>query len=206
MTHNILEKLFGSAARVKIMKLFLFSDEAPLDKNEIIEKAKVSKKEATKEIKLLAEVNLIKTKRVTKTYLSKNNKSTNRKVQVYFLNTSFSLLKHLRELLINNEPLKHADIQKRLSRTGKIKLIVVSGVFLQSDDSRVDLLIVGDEMKKRSLDTTIKTMESEIGKELRFSCLSTEDFKYRYSVCDRLIRDILDYNHETVLDKIGLGI
>lgn len=204
MSHNILEKLFNSAARVKIMKLFLFSNETLFDKNEIIEKTKITLKDATKEIKLLTEVDLIKTKKITKTFETKDNKTTKRKTQVYYLNPNFALLKHLRELLINNEPLGHADISKRISRTGKVKLIVVAGVFLHLDDSRVDLLIVGDEMKKRSLDTTIKTMESEVGKELRFSCLSSEDFKYRHSVCDRLIRDILDYKHEIVLDKLGL--
>jgi hypothetical protein len=47
-------------------------------------------------------------------------------------------------------------------------------------------------------------MESEIGKELRFSSLNTEDFKYRHGVCDRLIRDVLDYQHEVVVDRIGI--
>ena len=206
MTHNILEKLFGSAARVKIMKLFLFNNELYFDKNDVIVKAKVTSKEATKELKLLNEVKLITKRQILKNVKTKTSKTSKKKVQAYVLNSDFLMLKSLKDLLINNEPLKHNDIQKRVGRTGKIKLIIISGVFLQAEDSRVDLLVVGDEMKKRSLDTTIKTMEAEIGKELRFSCLSTEDFKYRHSVCDRLIRDILDYQHEVVMDKIGLTL
>ena len=201
MTYNILEKLFGSSARVKIIKLFLFSDEGMFEKNVIIEKTKITPKEAQKELKLLTDINLIRTRKVIKNSRSKNLK---RKAQIYTLNPNFPLIKNLKDLLINNEPLQKGDIQKRISKVGKVKLIVISGVFLQSEDSRVDLLIVGDEIKKRTLDNTIKTMESEIGKELRFSCLTTDDFKYRHSVCDRLIRDILDYQHEVVVDKTGL--
>lgn len=206
MTHNILEKLFGSAARVKIMKLFLFSDNLQFDKETVVEKAKITNKDAQRELKLLNELELIKSRKVIKNITTKNNRTIKKKVQIYTLNPAFTLIRSLRDLLINNEPLRHGDIQKRLSKIGKIKLIIISGIFLQSEDSRVDLLIVADEVKKRVLDNIVKTMESEIGKELRFSCLSSEDFKYRHSVCDRLIRDIFDYQHEVVLDRIGLDI
>jgi hypothetical protein len=205
MTQNILEKIFTSAARVKIMKLFLFNNEDVFDKESVLEKSKVTAKELQYEIKLLKEIKFIKDKKITKTSTTKTGKITKKKVEGFYLNPDFSLLKQLKDLLINNEPLKHSDIQKRIGKTGKIKLIIIAGVFLQADDCRVDLLIVGDELKKRSLENTIKTMESEIGKELRFSYLSTEDFKYRHSVCDRLIRDILDYKHEVVMDRIGIG-
>ena len=123
----------------------------------------------------------------------------------YFLNPNFGLLKELRNLVINNEPLKHTDISKRLSRAGKIKLVIISGVFIQNEDSRVDLLVVGDQLKDRVLKNIIKTMEADIGKELRYSSLSTSNFKYRFSVCDRLVRDVLDYAHEVVVDRIGLN-
>ncbi len=206
MTHNILEKLFGSAARVKIMKLFLFSDNAQFDKETVMEKAKITSKDAQVELKLLNEVDLIRSRKVIKNVTTRNNRTIKKKVQIYSLNPNFTLVRSLRDLLINNEPLKHGDIQKRLSKIGKIKLIIISGIFLQSEDSRVDLLIVADEVKKRVLENIVKTMESEIGRELRFTCLSSEDFKYRHSVCDRLIRDIFDYQHEVVLDRIGLDV
>ena len=36
------------------------------------------------------------------------------------------------------------DVLKRLKRAGRIKLLILSGVFIQETESRVDLLIVGD--------------------------------------------------------------
>ena len=71
-------------------------------------------------------------------------------------------------------------------------------------ESRADILIVGDHIKKSSLDNTIKKLESEIGKELRYVCFSIEDFKYRLSMFDKLIRDILDYPHKKILNRLGI--
>lgn len=188
MTHHVLEKLFGSSARVKIMKLFLFNPEICFEKGDIVNKTKVAPENANRELKLLADISLIK-----------------KRSRGYTLNQEFGFLKQLKNLLINNEPLQQGDIAKRIGKTGKVKLIIVSGVFIQSDDSRIDLLVVGDEINERSLKNVVQTMESEIGKELKFTSLKTEDFKYRHGICDRLIRDILDYPHDIVVDKIGLA-
>lgn len=204
MTQSILEKLFGSSDRVKIMKLFLFNDDKVFDKEEIVKRAKVTSLIATKELKLLNEIKLVHKRNITKNSKTKTGKVSKKKVTGYILNQDFNLLKHLRNLLINNEPLQHSDISKRLGKAGKIKLVIISGVFIQSDDSRVDLLVVGDQIRDRSLNNIVKTMESEIGKELRYAWLATDEFKYRQSVCDRLIRDIMDYQHEVVVDRIGL--
>ena len=84
------------------------------------------------------------------------------------------------------------------------KLIIVAGVFIQEKESRADILIVGDNVKRTSLENTIKTLESEIGKELRYAYFTTDDFRYRLNMYDKLTRDILDYPHKTVLDKLGI--
>jgi hypothetical protein len=195
MTHQILEKLFGGAARVKIMKLFLFNPEMIFDKSDILHRAKITSSHFTKEMRLLSDIGMVK---------KKNFSKEGKKVAGFHLDLNFGFLKNLQTLLINNEPLQHSDIMRRIGKTGKIKLIVVSGVFIQNDDVRLDLLVVGDEMKDRAFKTVVATMESEIGKELRYSNLSTEDFKYRYNIGDRLVRDVLDAPHEVIVDRIGL--
>ena len=68
----------------------------------------------------------------------------------------------------------------------------------------MDLLVVGDNLKQGQLETTIKTIESEIGREIRYAVFETSEFNYRYSIFDKLIRDILDYPHEKIINKLGL--
>jgi hypothetical protein len=47
-------------------------------------------------------------------------------------------------------------------------------------------------------------MEAERGKELVYAYLETQDFQYRLGMYDKLIRDILDYPHQVLLDKISI--
>jgi hypothetical protein len=66
------------------------------------------------------------------------------------------------------------------------------------------LLVVGDKLDEKQLNKAVHEIESELGRELRFAHFSTEDFRYRVGVYDRLIRDIFDYPHRTIFDKIGM--
>jgi hypothetical protein len=87
---------------------------------------------------------------------------------------------------------------------GKLKLVVASGLFVQNWDARVDLLLVGDDLDLRRIENAIKSLEAEIGKELAYSAFETADFEYRLGIHDRLIRDIIDYPHVTLLDRLGI--
>lgn len=204
MSIEILERLFGSSARVKVMKLFLFNPEELLEKSEIAKKAKTSANSIQKELKDLCDLGLIKKRIFIKSLKISESKTKKKKVQGYSLNSTFKYLNNLKSLLINNEPFNHDEIIKKMNKAGKIKLIVISGLFIQEEDSRLDIFIVGDDIKDRVLKKIIQKMEAEIGKELRYSFFNTVDFKYRYGVCDRLVRDVFDYPHQVVVDRIGL--
>ena len=86
-----------------------------------------------------------------------------------------------------------------------MKLIITSGIFIQDEDSRLDLLLVGDRLNKITLDRTVKILEGEIGRELRYAVFDTRDFNYRVSVYDRLVRDVLDNPHQRLLDKMKIS-
>ncbi len=122
----------------------------------------------------------------------------------FTLNQKFPYLAALQNLVINTVLIKDNEIIDRLSGVGHIKLLITSGVFIQDFESRVDLLIVGDRLKKTLIEGRIKKMESEIGKELRYSIFETADFQYRVSIYDKLVRDILEFKHRKVIDKLGL--
>ncbi len=46
---------------------------------------------------------------------------------------------------------------------------------------------------------TISVLESELGRELSYAIFDTNDFKYRVSMYDKLIRDVFDYPHERLI-------
>ncbi|MCX6703287.1 MAG: hypothetical protein NTV02_01170 [Candidatus Zambryskibacteria bacterium] len=202
---EILSKLFGSEARVKIMRLFLFNPDIVYEVNNIAERVKEDPVRVRKELNALEKISLIKRKVVAKIPV-KHGKKTEMRVTAYgyHLNRNFSYMAPLQNFLINAKPLQPKEIVKKITQLGTVKLLVISGVFIQDSESRVDLLVVGDNIKKTQLENVVKTLEAEIGKELKYAYFTTTDFIYRLSMYDKLIRDILDYPHDKIINKLGL--
>ena len=96
-------------------------------------------------------------------------------------------------------------VAKKVGGAGKIKLIITAGEFIQEEDSRVDILIVGDGLRDSRLKAVIRDLEAHMGKELRYAAFSTGDFTYRLGIYDRLIRDVLDYPHQIIVDRLATG-
>lgn len=207
MPMEILAKLFGNATKVKLMRLFLFNQDSAYIMSDIVDRTRSHIKDVRKEILMMIDIGLLKKKQITKELHTKRGKKiTVKKVQEigYFLDTKFAYLQALKNLLITVS--LHADdgLVKKFSSVGRIKLFVASGVFIQEWDTRVDLLIVGDDLNLNKLDTVIKSIEAEIGKEIAYSAFETSDFEYRYGMHDRLIRDIMDFPHTKLVNKLEL--
>ena len=189
------------------MRLFLSNDDMVFDNEEISNRTKVPLVTLRKELNSLEKISLIK-KRIFYKELVKKKKGKEviekKKMNGWMLDPNFSLLAPLKNLLIKGSPVATKDITDRLKGGGVIKLIITSGVFIQETDSRVDILIVGDSLNYSYLEKVIHILESEIGQELRYSILETADFNYRLGVYDKLLRDILDYSHKKILNKLDL--
>ncbi len=204
---KILAELFGNDTKVKLMRLFLFNPDITYSSAEITERSRSKSKDVRKELLNLIKVGIIKKKTVSRdVHYKKKKKVLIKKVQDvgYCLDQKFPYLQALRSLLIMVSLHANDDLVKKFSSVGRIKLFIASGVFIQVWDTRVDLLIVGDDLNLNRLDTVMKSMEAEVGKEISYSAFETSDFEYRYGMHDRLIRDILDLPHTTLVDKIGI--
>ncbi|MCI5108613.1 MAG: DeoR family transcriptional regulator [Candidatus Pacebacteria bacterium] len=187
---DILERIFGSSSKVKIMRLFLFNEDEVFNLKQVSTRTKVQKDTARKDLNRLEKIGLIKRRSV-------------KKRPAWILNTKFIYIKPLREFLVEMGPLKHSDVVGRLKNAGQVKLVILSGVFIHDPESRVDLLVVGDKLDKRSTEGAIRGMEAEIGKELKYALFDADEFEYRLGMYDKLLRDILDYPHQKVVNKFG---
>jgi hypothetical protein len=128
-----------------------------------------------------------------------------KKIKGWTLNQKFPQKTALQDFLIDITSISKGDLLKRLSRVGRLRLVVLSGIFIHDLESRVDILIVGEHLKKRSIETAIHSLEARIGREITYAVFETSDFTYRMSIYDKLVRDVLDYPHQVILDRLGLG-
>ena len=126
---------------------------------------------------------------------------------VYVLNTEFGSFNELRDLVLKSMPAEKKDMIARINRLGKIRLAVISGVFINKDNMDplvADLLIVGDYIENRKLKSFLKSLEAEVGKEIKYSVMEKEEFQYRLAMFDRFIRVLLDGPHEKLINRLGV--
>lgn len=204
---DTLTAIFGSAVKVKIMRLFLFNDNTTFLIREIVDRTKSPQDQVKKELNILEKAGIIKTRKISKEIqVPKGKIFVSKKFEGigYFLNTKYPYLDPLKNLLTITSLKVDESLTRRFTNAGKIKLFIVAGVFTQNWDSRVDLLLVGDDLNITKIENVIRIIESEIGKEIAYSAFETQDFEYRLGIHDRLVRDILDYPHATLLDRLGV--
>ncbi len=202
-----LAKLFGSAGRVKIMRLFMAQNKTCLTAEEVQRQTKTIKTTVNKELKLLEQIGFLKKTKCEREIikkLKKGDKIVKKSVSGFTLNESFDYIQSLRILLTQVSDEQSKDLTKRIRKTGRIKALIVGGVFLQDDKSRVDILVIGDAIKHRVLESAIRATEAELGQNLRYAVFSTNEFIYRRDMRDRLIYDILNAPHKKLLNKLSL--
>lgn len=127
--------------------------------------------------------------------------------KTYVLNLDFGSLNELRDLILKSLPAEKDDMVRRLNNVGKIKLAVISGIFLNKenlDPLVIDLLIVGDYIDNRKLRLFLKSIQAEVGKEIKYSVLDKDEFQYRLAMFDRFIRVLLEGPHEKLINKLGV--
>lgn len=197
---DILGKLLGGVGRVKIMRLFLLNPEQGFETSDVADRSRLSMSVTRRTMTGLVGMGFVKKKSFIKEVTDgRSGKIKKKRVQGLFLNVEFPYITELKGLLIEGDFIKQDDIVKRFRPAGKVQLLVVSGIFTKNSGSRLDLLIVGDNIRKSYIQKTIAVLESELGKELSYALFDTNDFKYRVSMYDKLLRDLFDYPHERLL-------
>ncbi len=185
---EILGKILGSPARVKIMRLFLLNRDKGFNIKDVIKRSRTDPDMVRRELKLLSSINFVK-----------------KHGTVWFFNYLFKYTSELEGLLVSADTFDKQTIISGFKKVGKVKLIVISGIFLKEKNSRVDLLIVGDKMQKGKIQEEIRKIEAEIGSELVYAVFDTKEFIYRLNMYDKLVWDIFDFPHEIVLQSKELS-
>ncbi len=191
MTKEILEQLFDSPVKAKLLKLFLRNPEESFRLNEISRKIKSDNYTCRRQIKKLENIHLIVNR-------------VKDKHKAYSVNPDFEFYNELKTLVLKSSPASKEKILSRLKNLGRIKLAILSGIFINEENSRVDLLVVGDGIKKRNLSGFLRDLEAEVGREIDYVVFSTADFNYRYDMFDRFIRDVLEKPHEKLINKLKI--
>jgi len=188
---DILGKILGNEARVRIMRLFLLNRGKGFKSKDIVKRSRVPSGAVGRELRLLSSVGFVKKRSAA--------------AQEWYFNSLFKYTREFEDLLVMSNTFDRRVIIDHFKKSGRLKLVIIAGVFIKNNDSRVDLLIVGEGMKARMVEEGAKKLEALIGTELVYAVFDKKEFAYRVSMYDKLVRDILDFPHEVVLESQELS-
>jgi hypothetical protein len=128
----------------------------------------------------------------------------------YSLNPEFEFFGELKNLILKSSPAEKNQMVKKILGLGRVKLAVISGIFIAENsgpdiyDTVADLFIVGDDVSNNKLRAFLTALEAEVGKEIKFTLMDKDEFQYRYGMFDRFIRVLLEGPHEKIINKLGI--
>lgn len=186
---EILETLFGSKAKTRILRFFLLNPDKEYSIEEIAKKNMLSRAAARKEINDMKKIKFV-------------IEHSRQRIKHYASNQSFHYYYELKNLFAKSSSSPQCKSLTKIKNIGDVKLALVSGVFMNYPKSKVDMVLVANNVSRGKLKNVMGSLEAEIGKELSFVLMNSDEFKYRLDMLDRFLLDFIEGTHTELINKI----
>ena len=194
----MIEQLFGSKTRVKLLKLFYGNPSRAYYVREITRKIDEQINSVRRELSNLLNVGII-------TSDNTNNKlyyEVNQKYEYYDSLLTIFGGKKGGSAKVDNE--STVGLEEDFKALGHVDLVVFSGQFTRDDSAPVDVLIVGN-VNKNAVEKYISGLEAEGGgKDISYTVMKLDDFNYRSQIRDRFITRITNAKTQVLFDRHSL--
>jgi len=189
----MIDSLFGSKTRVKLLHLFLNNPEKSFYVREITRMIDEQINSVRRELANMVSVGIVQQDAI-------DNKL------YYSVNEDYPYIKPLAAIFSDKNTEGGAGAaggvswKDSLGRMRGLKLAIISGKLVVGSNSAVDLLLVGDDMSAVTIKNLVKKIEKDRKIEINYAVISYDDFYYRMSVKDRFIMDIVRNKHSVLVD------
>jgi hypothetical protein len=173
----MLEQLFGSRTRVKLLQLFLLHPTERFFVRELTRKANEHINSVRRELAHLTKIGLLTTE------------SQDRK-KFYLVKHDFILFEELKALMFKARLLSEKETITQIKDSGEVRYLSLMGYFMNDLSSATDLFIVG-EIQKMSVEKLLEQFNNQFGHQLRFTLMNFNEYKYRREVTDKFLFTIL---------------
>ncbi|PJE75467.1 hypothetical protein COV04_04665 [Candidatus Uhrbacteria bacterium CG10_big_fil_rev_8_21_14_0_10_48_11] len=183
-----IEQLFGSPEKIRVLRFFLFHPSAAFTPEELQQRVG---KHALKKKRNLTDLVDLEAVRI--------EKSVETGETVYTINGDWLLYHEFRNLFVKSQLLVERDLIARLERSGKIRLLILTGLFVAEPNSSTDMLIVGS-VNHKTVTRHLTAFEKELDQEVNYTVFTNTEYNYRKNVGDRFLYSILEKPHLVVID------
>ena len=202
----MIEQLFGSKTRVKLLQLFYTNPNRSFYVREITRKIEEQINSVRRELANLLSIGIIS---------SDNNNNR----LYYEVNQKYEHYKELAAIFgvqgaVQADESQADDAQQgaeatqesneavNIKKLGNVELAILTGQFTRDETPGVDIVIVGDVNKAKTA-KYITDLEKAESKELRYVMMPLKEFEYRRQVNDRFITTLLHSKIQIIIDKNG---
>jgi predicted transcriptional regulator len=193
----MIEQLFGSKTRVKLLQLFFSSPNRSFYVREITRKIDEQINSVRRELANLLSIGII----------SSDSKDNNR--LYYEVNQQYEHYKALSSIfgkgavkatVSSVKDAEELDDLAELKMVGNVELALFTGQFTRDESTGVDFLVVGD-INQAKLNKFVADLEAKEGKEIRFVVMNAKEYDYRNQVKDRFLSSLLSAKKQILIDK-----
>jgi len=196
----MLEQLFGSKTRLKLLKMFLLQPEAKFYVRELTRELDVQINAVRRELETLMLLGLIEEVKFSKS--TEKGRRNNQK-KFYQANPQAIVYSELRALLLKSQRLGEREMTDLIvERGGDIALFILTGRFVDKDNVPSDMLIVGD-VKAAQVAKLVEEYEQEVGFEIRYTILTVQEYEDRKHVMDKFLFTLLEGPVIKVIDELS---
>lgn len=195
---TMIEQLFGSKTRVKLLYLFYGNTNRSFYVREITRKIDEQINSVRRELSNLLAIGII-------TSDSNDNKlyyEVNQKFEHYAPLVAIFGGK-AKPTVIRKAKAATTEDDHDLLNIGNVELALYTGQFTRDETAGIDLLIVGN-VNQNKLQKFVSELEAKEGKDIRYTVFSTDDFRYREQIHDRFIDAVKSAKKQVLVDKHGL--
>lgn len=198
----MLEHLFGSVTRIKLLRLFYSNPDRAYFVRELSRAIEIQLNAVRRELANLEEIGIIKK---TESGQSKEEEVGTERSKYYKLNQSFFLHEELGALLEKTQMLEERNFIDLLKkRAGTLKAMILTGTFTGAADVSTDMLFVGD-IKTVAVAKVIHDFEKFLNRPIRYTILDEKEFAERREIGDRFLYSIFEAKHIFAVDELNLG-
>ncbi len=190
----MIEQLFGSKTRVKLLQLFYSNPNRSFYVREITRKIDEQINSVRRELANLLSIGLI-------------SSDTNNNRLYYEVDQEYEHYKALSAMFgggvtsgTEETAVSTAATGPNVKSLGNVELAIYTGQFTRDETSGIDFMLVGD-INQTKLTKFIAELEKQEGKEIRYAVMSAEEFHYRQQVNDRFLMLVLGSKKQVLVDK-----
>lgn len=191
----MIDALFGSKTRVKLLHLFLNNPGKAFYVREITRLIDEQINSVRRELANMLQVGII-------TSDSADNKlyyEINQRYEFYLPFRAIFADQKVTTAAASSSEGNARSWQNSLGSLAGMRVAVAAGALVKGSASPVDLLVVGNVADKK-LKSVVVEIESAEGRVINYSLLSYDEFYYRLSVRDKFLNSILSNKHEALVD------